>query len=311
MNKAKQERTKSTKVLGCLLLAAAIGTYYIGNSHDRTASSESIDSAVQQKNIVTKIQKQTPESIISDSREQYQIKTGDSIWSISNKIKPSNVELIPYTEVLKEINTNIKFIPGAMIDVPNKHDLKKITLPEIEIQFSIKDKDVIDFIKDAEGSIEIQKSIKRRLLDGSSGSTFKRGRFYPYKDSRGNWSIGYGHYISKDRSKALKYAKGLSTREADELLRKDMERVYDEYILLLKRKGVTELPVSIQKALYELTFNLGSGSLSQFNNMWKSLKKGNYKRAMNEMKKSNWSKQVQKDRVERITGAFKEHIITA
>lgn len=310
MNKAKQERTKSTKVLGCLLLAAAIGTYYIGNSHDRTASSESINSAVQQKPIVTKIQKQTPE-VISDSREQYKIKTGDSIWSISNKVKPDNVELIPYTLVLKEINSSIKFQPGAMLDIPNKHDLKKITLPNIEIKFNTRDKEIIQYIKEAEGSIEIQKNIKRKLLDGSSGSTFKKGRFYPYKDSRGNWSIGYGHYISKNRSQAMKYAKGLSIREADELLHKDMERVYEEYVLLLQRKGVTDLPVSIQKALYELTFNLGSGSLSQFNNMWKSLKKGNYQRAMNEMKRSNWSKQVQKERVERITGAFKEHIITA
>jgi hypothetical protein len=77
-----------------------------------------------------------------------------------------------------------------MLDIPNKHDLKKITLPNIEIKFNTRDKEIIQYIKEAEGSIEIQKNIKRKLLDGSSGSTFKKGRFYPYKDSRGNLRFG-------------------------------------------------------------------------------------------------------------------------
>ncbi|WNA15898.1 hypothetical protein XaC1_255 [Xanthomonas phage XaC1] len=297
-----------------MILAMAIGNVIHGfNLSDRTASLDSIESAVQQseselqkiqlKSIskpVLKIQ-DSPKQIKESERVQYEVKLGDNIWDIAKIIKPENVLINDYVSILSTVNKGKVLLPGAMIDVPNTEDLKGVSLPNVDILFELSDPELLSNIKEAEGTIQLQSVMKRKLLGGKYGPAFRNKKFYPYQDSHGNWTIGYGHFLgtSREVQKARKYSSGITVRQANEFLSSDMEYAYNDFVLMLQQKKAVGLPPDVQKALYEMTFNMGSGKVKDFKRMWKSLNKGNYLRASKEMKNSGWAKQVG-DRATRI-----------
>lgn len=300
MNKAIQElktRTKDILLVGFLLLAAAIG--FIGyHQNDRTTSSGSEESVVQEPQ-VTQIQKQPYKSTLPlkratvlESRKQYVVKAGESYWIIANKLKPYNVEVDPYVSVLKRVNKNVALHGDVPIYVPNDNDLMHVTLPDVQIHFSVLDAEIIEHIKEAEGSKDSQAKNKRRLLGGKVGPSYSNSRFYPYKDIKGNYTIGYGHYIGKKDSEAAKYRNGLSQREANKLLQDDMKKTYNDFTLLLQRKHAVNLTPEQQRILYEMAFTMGVDKLSTFEQLWKSVKRENPKKFKREIQNSLWYKQV-------------------
>lgn len=267
---------------------------YIDTELQKTLNQMELDMADRVESEKEKI-KYNPEHVISK---------GDTYWKIANYYKPDNVDIKEYMILIQQMNKGINFQVGSTLTLPSHEDLSNadIIMPTIELKFDLNDPDLIQHIKNAEGTMDGQSKIKRRLLNGV-GSPVQNGKFYPYQDSRGNWTIGYGHFIStsSEKRKAMKYANGLTEREADHLLRTDMERVHEDFVLILQRKRATDLPGSVQMALFELTFNMGIGNISKFNGMWSSLQNGDFQNASSHLENSAWSKQVQRSRVSRIT----------
>ncbi|AZU98158.1 tail lysozyme [Salmonella phage SE_PL] len=294
------QELKTYVIVGFLLLAAAIG--FIGyNKNDSTPSS---NLGVQQKPQVIQIQKQPPVTTLpiqratvykTESRKQYVVQKGDTFWVIAQKKKPDNVEMYPYIDVFKKVNRGIKVLHvNKEVQLPNENDLKSVILPDVKIHFEILDQEIINHIKQAEGSKESQATLKRKLLGGVTGPSYKNSKFYPYKDMKGNYTIGYGHYLGKKDSDAIKYKHGITEREAQRMLVKDMKRTYDDFTLLLQRKNAVNLSKEQQRLLYEMAFTLGVDKLSTFEKMWTSVKHGNDVKFKKEIENSLWFRQVGK-----------------
>lgn len=292
MHKAIQELKTRTKVVlvGFLLLAAAIGLVGL-HQNDRTTSSDFKESVVQnqiQKHHTLPLQKAT----VLESRKQYVVQAGESYWIIANKLAPYNVEVKSYMAVLQTVNNTVPLHTSVPIYVPNDNDLMHVTLPDVTVHFSILDAEIINHIKEAEGSKEAQANNKRRLLGGKTGPSYKNSKFYPYKDIKGNYTIGYGHYLGKKDSDAIKYRNGITQRQAHDLLVQDMKRTYNDFVLLLQKKQAVNLTVEQQRVLYEMAFTMGVDKLSTFEQLWKSVKRDNPKKFKREIQNSLWYKQV-------------------
>lgn len=294
MNKAIQglKTTKGVMLVGFLLLAAAIG--FFGFTQHDSASSSFLDA---QKPQVTQIQKhelplQKATVRFDSSKKHYTIQPGDTYWTIAKKLKPSNVELNSYVVLLQNINLNTVLHVSNTIRVPTDEDLKTVVLPDVVLHFDYKDSIIVDHIKEAEGSLEAQSKNKRRLLGGKVGSSFHNSKFYPYKDIKGNYTIGYGHYLGRKDSDAAKYRNGLTKKEAHNLLLQDMERTYNDFILLLQRKNAVNLNKDQQRILFEMAFTMGVDKLATFNKLWKSVKHENHNKFKKEIQSSLWYKQV-------------------
>lgn len=301
--RASQE-LKTLLLVGFLLLVAAIG--FIGYKHnDRTPSS---NSGVQTKPQVIQIQKQPPVAVPplntatvsmkkavykTESRKQYVVQNGDTFWVIAQKKKPENVEMYPYIDVFKKVNGGIKVLNvNNKVHLPNENDLKSVILPDVTIHFDHLDDEVVDFIKQSEGSKEAQAAQKRKLLGGAVGPSYKNSKFYPYKDMKGNYTIGYGHYLGRKDSDAIKYKHGITEYEAKKLLKKDMTRTYDDFTLLLQRKNAVNLTKEQQRILYEMSYTMGVDKLDKFTKLWNAVRNGNPRKFKKEIEGSLWCKQV-------------------
>jgi GH24 family phage-related lysozyme (muramidase) len=308
--KAIQELKTRAKLkyilVGFLLLAAAFGLGL--NSHDRTTSSVSVEEAVVQTEPVIKIQKQPPvvqsETELTVSRKQYKVLSGDSLWTVATKIKPDNVEVKDYVKILQMVNKDVVLHPGTMFDIPSDIDLKEIVLPNITEELDIRDQTMIDHLKTAEGTSESQSAIKRKLLGGKVGPSFKNGKFYPYRDSTGHFTIGYGHYLGKSERDAVKYRNGISKRQAHDMLLQDMERTKNDFVLLLQRKKAVDLTLDQQRVLFEMAYTMGCDKLSRFNKLWKSVQNSNSHRFKKEIKNSLWYTQVGGNRVDMLLSSI-------
>lgn len=102
-----------------------------------------------------------------------------------------------------------------------------------------------------------------------------------YKDSVGLWTIGVGHNIEE---------RGLSDRAIQVILDDDIaEAVAD---LERNLNYFSELPISCQNALVNLSFNLGIARLLQFKKMLIALKNNDWATAADELLDSRYATQV-------------------
>lgn len=288
---AKHNRKTIKEVIlfgGLAVLAAAIFEFNAFSNQDR-ASSNLVHT---QKPQIQQIQKQVLIKTVSNSENaKYTVKAGDTYYSISEKHKPKNVKLDEYVTLIKNINLNSTLKTSQLILLPNKEDLQSI-MPDVVVKFDYTDPDFITHLKEQEGTKEFQSTTKRKLLNGSYGYSFKNSRFYPYKDSYGNYTIGYGHYISRKDSIAQKYRHGISTKEAHRLLLEDLKVTDEQLVQLLQEKNVQNLSSEQIRVLFEMTFMLGSDKLSKFHTMWKGAKNGNDKQFKRAIINSLWYRQV-------------------
>lgn len=295
----KASQQLKTVLLVCfLLLSAAIG--FIGYKHnDRPPSS---NSGVQNKLQVIQIPKQPPVITLpielatvykTESRKQYVVQKGDTFWVIAQKKKPENVEIYPYIDVFKKINGRISTLHiDKPVQLPNENDLKSVILPDVTLYFDHHDHELVEFIKRYEGSKESQSVLKRKLLDGTIGPSYKNAKFYPYKDIKGNYTIGYGHYLGKSASDANKYRNGITDHQAKHILKADMKRTYDDFTLLLQRKNAVNLTIDQQRILYDMAYSMGVDKLDKFTKLWKAVRNDNTSKFKKEIEGSLWFKQV-------------------
>lgn len=282
-------------LLVSLVIIAAFG-FYGFSQYGRVPSSD--ESQVHNsKPQVKQIQKQelpkvyTPK-VNPSSEKHYTVEYGDSYYSIAKKFKPHNVLLEDYITVLQNINLNAKLHTSQGIFIPTKEDLKDVLLPDVVVLFDYSDPEIVEHIKEAEGSIEFQSKNKRRLLGGKVGVPFYNSKFHPYKDMKGNFTIGYGHYLGKKESDAIKYRNGITKEQAHKLLLQDLKRTNDDFLILLKKRNAVNLSKNQQRVLFEMAFTLGIDKLNKFNRLWKSIEMQNDKNFKKEIKNSLWYRQV-------------------
>ena len=112
-------------------------------------------------------------------------------------------------------------------------------------------------------------------------------RLRPYRDSLGNASIGYGHFLRIP----------ISHNAAVTILRDDVMRAYLDFSQLSDAItiGLTE---KRQEVLVEMIFNLGFNGVRNFKRMMGALTSRDYNRAADEMLDSLWAKQVKSRAIE-------------
>jgi len=112
-------------------------------------------------------------------------------------------------------------------------------------------------------------------------------RLRPYRDSLGNASIGYGHFLRIP----------ISQNAAVTILRDDVMRAYLDFSQLSDAItiGLTE---KRQEVLVEMIFNLGFNGVRNFKRMMGALTSRDYNRAADEMLDSLWAKQVKSRAIE-------------
>jgi len=115
---------------------------------------------------------------------------------------------------------------------------------------------------------------------------FKNDKFYPYQDSLGYWTIGYGRLIQGSQDK---YKNGITEAEAEAFLSQDIETAKND----VKSLGIG-LPESSNwnDFMVLMVFQLGITKTRQFKKFLAALKTKNYATAIIEVKNSNWYKQT-------------------
>ena len=103
-------------------------------------------------------------------------------------------------------------------------------------------------------------------------------RGYPYKDSLGIPTIGYGTKLPIDKE------------EAEWILNHRLNKMIND--LETRKPFIKNLPEPIREVLYEMAYQLGVGGLLKFKKMLKALEEGDYKKASLEGLNSKWHRQT-------------------
>lgn len=133
--------------------------------------------------------------------------------------------------------------------------------------------DLKERIKEYEGTKAYQTKLKY----------FRNGKFYPYNDSLGKSTIGYGHLLIKDED----YTQGITEAQADALLENDIQIARIQYNNL----GLV-LPQDWQDFMIIMIFQLGYNGVLKFRKMIEALRVHNYTEAIKQAKDSLWYRQT-------------------
>ena len=110
---------------------------------------------------------------------------------------------------------------------------------------------------------------------------FEGFRSFPYLDTTGNVTVGYGHNLSTN---------GIGHDIALILLKQDIE--FAEEMVREKIPFYNKLDEARQFVLIDMCFNMGFYKLKSFKKMLAALQVGDYKTAAKEMLDSVWAVQV-------------------
>lgn len=133
--------------------------------------------------------------------------------------------------------------------------------------------DIKTRLKEYEGTVAYQAKMKY----------YRNGKFYPYNDSEGFATIGYGHLIKRGED----FSTGLTEAQADALLDKDIAIARTN----LKVLQLT-LPDDWNDFIIIMIFQLGLGGVQKFRKMIAALKTQNYSEAIKQAKDSLWYRQT-------------------
>ncbi|BBW22637.1 MAG: glycoside hydrolase family protein [Enterobacter sp.] len=123
---------------------------------------------------------------------------------------------------------------------------------------------------------------------------YRNEKFYPYADSLGFQTIGYGHLITRGES----YPDGITEVQAEELL--------DHDIMIAQHNLDTLdiwLPNDWRDFMVIMIFQLGLAGVCKFKLMLKALKEKNYPEAIKQAKNSRWYQQTP-NRVDQMIAAL-------
>lgn len=135
----------------------------------------------------------------------------------------------------------------------------------------------------SDNSVLDKTALREQLKEHEGTGPVKNGRFYPYRDSVGKLTIGYGRNLD-DR--------GLSLQEVELLLDNDIEEHMQE--LFEKVPWIKRLDGVRQSVLVDMAFNLGVAGLLAFKRTLTSVQNGDYTLAGMQMLASKWARQVKR-----------------
>ena len=190
---------------------------------------------------------------------------GSTIWSAAQKYNVNEAEIeqaLSNEQIINELQES-----QQQSQIPQSQ--QQVISTAIVNQSLIKD------LKSSEGTISYQKH------EGS----FKNNKFYPYKDSRGYPTVGYGHLILSGEN----FANGISEQEADKMLLDDANDAVNQANQLLANVSVTPEAAQI---IANMVFQMGKDGVRGFENMWIALQNEDYNTAADEMLKSDWYSQT-------------------
>ncbi|QUG75853.1 glycoside hydrolase family protein [Erwinia sp. E602] len=133
--------------------------------------------------------------------------------------------------------------------------------------------ELINRLKQYEGTQTYQKSI----------GYFRNDKFYPYKDSLGYKTVGYGHLITPYEN----FDDGMTPVEAEALLREDIRIARNQYRTL----GLN-LPKDWEEFMIIMIFQLGLMGVKRFRKMLAALAVQDWKEAIRQAKDSLWYEQT-------------------
>ncbi len=115
-------------------------------------------------------------------------------------------------------------------------------------------------------------------------------RLNPYKDSAGNWTIGYGHKIvAGDPYYPVGQVTSISAAQAEQLFEQDVENIAAQYI-----RGYVLVPLTQNQfdALCSLVYNIGPANF-EASTLLRDLNSSDYAGAANEFNKWIYSGGIQ------------------
>ena len=120
-------------------------------------------------------------------------------------------------------------------------------------------------------------------------------RLKPYKDTEGNWTIGYGRNLSE----------GISIALAEQMLSEDLIVAHSDARMVVGQVHFDAATPKRQAALINMAFNLGRTRLLKFRSMIELIRQGRWEAASNAALASIWASQVG-TRATRIAGALRD-----
>jgi len=106
-------------------------------------------------------------------------------------------------------------------------------------------------------------------------------RLYPYRDSTGHLTIGYGRCLEN----------GISKAEAEIMLEADLYHASDQFMRLPKAV-IRNCNTPRRRVLVEQIFQLGLSGTLKFKRQLRAIESGDYDEAAMEMIKSRWYQQT-------------------
>jgi lysozyme len=123
--------------------------------------------------------------------------------------------------------------------------------------------------------------LRLALIRDEGAGPVKMGRLYPYVDTVGKSTIGFGRNLT-DR--------GISLGEAHALLDNDIDDAVKD--LVARFPWVDTLDPVRQAVLVQMVFNMGLATFAQFKNTIGLVKRGQFEDASVQMLQSKWAEQV-------------------
>lgn len=117
-----------------------------------------------------------------------------------------------------------------------------------------------------------------------------------YRDQFGNLTVGIGHLVMP--SDGIIENDVINEKRIDDLFEHDLVHAQIGCRALIL--GFDTLPDDLQDALINMCFNIGATKLAKFKKMLAALNSRNFVTAADEARNSEWYKQVQNSRSERI-----------
>ena len=143
------------------------------------------------------------------------------------------------------------------------------------------------------------------LMKADSDSLFKlisrhEGiRNHIYKDVHGNPTIGIGFNLSDENNRRIllklnitemDLRNGLTDKQVKELFDISLKQATNDANKFLP--NLNSYPLNVQKAIIDMSFNLGYPRLSKFINLKKALQQRDFNQAAAEMLNSSWARQT-------------------
>jgi lysozyme len=108
-----------------------------------------------------------------------------------------------------------------------------------------------------------------------------------YRDSRGFWTIGIGHFLGTDNAFA-------NIKWTDEKIGEVFENDLDKSLATAKEifPEYNTLPENVQLAILDMIFNLGPGGYRKFKQTIRLIHEGRFVEAAQSASQSAWARQV-------------------